>query len=65
VAGVGEQGGVDHVADTTLESPDGFLARFALGSFAVVVGPTRTAAVSDLSHGGQVDGVVEPPIPSP
>jgi hypothetical protein len=35
LAGVDKQGGVDDVADTALESADGFLAGFALGSFAV------------------------------
>jgi len=64
VAGVGDHGGVEGVADAALEGAEGLLGGLALGDLAVVVGAAWAVAVADLGDSGHVDGVVHLAVPA-
>jgi hypothetical protein len=62
LAGVGQQAGVDGVADPPFERPECFLMCLALGDLAVIVAAAVTVPVADLGDGGHMDGVVDAPV---
>src|SRR5918994_540209 len=64
VGGVDEQLSVDGVAHVALERAEGFLLGLALGDLAVEVGATVGVGLADLADGGEVDGVVQAPVPT-
>ena len=63
VGRVGEELAVDRVADPSFQRAEGFFATFAFGLFAEVVG-TSWCVVADLGDGGDVQRVVELPVPA-
>ena len=64
-AGVGLQAGEHGVADLPLQRAQGLFGRLAFGQLLVVIGAALAVPVADLGDCGHVDGVVEPPVPSP
>lgn len=54
---------VDPIGDLPFQRPDGFLAGFAFCDLFVVVG-AALAGITELADSGDVDGVVEFPVPS-
>jgi hypothetical protein len=63
--GISDEVGVDQIADSPFEGPDGFLARLPFGPFAFVIGAARTVSEVALSDPSHVNGVVEPAVASP
>jgi hypothetical protein len=57
--GVGQQAGVDGVADPPLEGPERFFVRLALGQLLLVAGAAVAVLVPDPGDRGHVDGVVD------
>ena len=52
----------DRVADPSFQTAERFSAALAFSEFAAVIG-TAWCVVSDLSDGGDVDGMVQLPVP--
>src|SRR5215471_757319 len=57
--GVGQETGVDGIADPPLEGPERFFVRLTLGYFLVVAGAAVAVLVPDLGDRGHVDRVVD------
>lgn len=54
----------DGVADASFQTTESFSGALAFGEFASVVGAAG-CVVADLDDGGDVEGVVELPVPRP
>jgi hypothetical protein len=61
---VDEQLAIDGVGDPALQAPDRLERLLALGPLASVVGPA-VGVEADLADRGDVDHVVDPPVPGP